>query len=109
NIDAIPRVGGDQPDFFADATLGQDDDNPIVAHASLLGYPRFVRIFTHEGIDQTLDKAEFHACDWDFDADPPACKAGADGQVGLIAFTVRNWLTRPANLPVAAPLTPNFA
>ncbi len=81
-----------------------------MAHAQLLGFPKAVTIYTHEGINQTLDAAEFHACDWNVNASPPACAPGqTPGAVGDLSFDIHDWLTRPANLPEATPTTPNFA
>lgn len=111
-IDAVPRPGGARPDFFADITLGDDDDVPLVAHAELLGFPEFVRMRAHEGADQTLDRAEFHACDYDFDASPAGCRAGTDGpedEIGVVGFWIRNWMQRPDNLPPPSPATPLYA
>ena len=111
DLTAIPRAGGQSPDFFADATLGQTnpalDDFPLIAHAELLRLPQFVRIFTHDGADLTLDKAEFHACNWDFTA--LTCAPGTDQPVGSLSFALHNWTTRPVNLPPPSPTTAQFA
>ena len=40
DIDSTLRLSGAQPDFFADAQLGQDDNVPLIAHAELLGSAR---------------------------------------------------------------------
>jgi hypothetical protein len=113
NVDSTSpgASAADEPDFIADATLGQSDDaHPIVAHAQLLGFPKAVTIYTHEGVNQTLDAAEFHACDWNVGASPPACVPGqTEGNVGSLSFDIHDWLNRPANLPQSTPTTPNFA
>ncbi|HVU74031.1 MAG TPA: hypothetical protein VHE83_13790 [Mycobacteriales bacterium] len=98
-----------KPDFIADATLGQDDTaHPIVAHAQLLGLPTAVTILTHQGADETLDTAEFHACDWDTSTN--ACAAGQTvGSIGDLSFNARNWLTRPTGLAAPNPTTPLYA
>jgi hypothetical protein len=110
NIDSTLRSGGAHPDLFADAQVGADDNVPLIAHAEVLGAPSHVRILTHEGADQTLDRAEFHACDFNFSTNK--CAAGTDGpndEVGALAFNVRNWFIRPGDLPPPTEATPSFA
>jgi hypothetical protein len=113
NVDSTNSgvTAADEPDFFADATLGQPDPaHPIVAHASLLGFPSAVTIYTHEGVNDTLDDAEFHACDWNVNASPPSCAPGqTEGTVGDLSFDVHDWVNRPAGLDEAIPTTPNYA
>ena len=110
DIDSTLRDGGAHPDFFADAQMGQPDNVPLIAHAELLGAPKAVRILTHEGVDQTLDRAEFHACDFDYEDNK--CEDGSDGpadEVGMLAFSIRNWLVRPADLPPPSATTDMYA
>ncbi|HEY1827264.1 MAG TPA: hypothetical protein VGF87_04550, partial [Acidimicrobiales bacterium] len=113
NVDSSsPGTGAtDEPDFIADATLGQTDNaHPIVAHAQLLGFPQAVTIITQNGVNDTLDDAEFHTCDWNATASPPGCANGeTPGQIGDLSFDVHDWLTRPAGLPTATATTPQFA
>ena len=106
-LDDIPRPGGIQPDFRADVTLGQQDAAPLLAHAELDGLSRFVRIRAVQGLDQTLQRLEFHTCDWDFTA--LSCAAGTDQPVASLSFSLHNWTTRPVNLPPPSPTTSQFA
>jgi hypothetical protein len=117
DIDTVPRLGGTLPDFFANLTLGLEDDTPtnfaddvpLVAQAELLGLPRFVRVRTREGNDETLDRFEFHTCDRQFDAAPPVCTAGTDQPIKSLSVKLRNWTARPSGLPILVPGTPLWA
>lgn len=106
-VDAIPRTGGAKPDIFADATIGQDDGIPLVAHAEALGIAEFLRVRAVEGRDETTERAEFHTCKRDYAAN--ACEPGTSDEIGALAFFLRNFRQRPSNLPPAYAATPNFA
>jgi hypothetical protein len=118
-IDAVPREGGTQPDFFADVIVGIDDggtptnfadDMPLVAHAELLSFPESTRIRAKQGATGSIDRIEFHACDWDYDATTPACSEETEGdRIGSVSASLRNWFTRPADLPILVPATPIYA
>ncbi len=118
-IDAVPRPGGALPDFFADVTAGLDDhgtptnfadDVPLVAHGELLAFPEFTRIRAKEGPNGGIDRIEFHACKWDYDATTPACTAATENdKIGSVSANLHNWLTRPADLPILVPATPLYA
>ncbi|MEX0875645.1 MAG: hypothetical protein WD646_00860 [Actinomycetota bacterium] len=111
-VEAEPREGGAKPDFFADATIGQDDGVPLVAHAEILGLAPFLSVRAVEGLDQTVEKAEFHACDRDWDDD--VCR-GPEGEevepdeIGQINFSLRNFIERPNDIRPPYAETPNFA
>ena len=106
-VDAEPRPGGAKPDFFADATIGQDDGFPLVVHAEVLGLAPFLSARAVEGTDQTVERAEFHTCDRDWDADE--CVPGTSDEIGELNFALRNFVTRPADLRPPYAETPNFA
>ncbi|MGI8685069.1 MAG: hypothetical protein ACR2MO_08295 [Acidimicrobiales bacterium] len=108
-IDAEPRPGGARPDFFADLALGQDDGIPLIAHAELLGFPEHTSIRAREGLDNTLDRVEFHACERLFDTSPPSCRSGTEQEIGALSFNVHNWFARPPALPILNPTTPLYA
>lgn len=107
-LDAVPRPGGARPDFFADLSIGQDDNIPLIAHAELLGFPEHTSIRAREGLDETLDRVEFHACKRLFDASPQTCQPGSEQDIGALSFSVRNWFDRPAGLPILNPTTPLY-
>ena len=111
DIDSTLRDGGAEPDFYVDAQIGQDDDVPLIAHATVLGAPRYVRILAADGNDQSLERAEFHACDYDFDAEHPGCADGTDepdDQVGALELAIRNWRERPTGLPAHDATTSSY-
>lgn len=107
DVDAIPREGGAKPDIIADATIGQDDGVPIVAHAEALGIARFLRVRAVEGEDETAERAEFHTCQRDYTND--TCSDGEADAIEALNFSIRNFLQRPANLPPPYAATPLFA
>ncbi|MDT4940054.1 MAG: hypothetical protein QOJ34_143, partial [Pseudonocardiales bacterium] len=106
-LDSIPRPGGVQPDFHAHVILGQADDAPLVADADLDGLSRFVRIRTVQGADETLGRMELHTCDYDYTT--RLCAAGTEDEIAAVRMNLRNFLTRPANLPPPASTAPLFA
>ncbi len=111
-IEAEPRDGGAKPDFFVDATIGQDDGVPLVAHGEILGLAPFLSIRAVEGLDQTLEKAEFHACDRDWDDEVCRDENGDEvdhDEIGEINFALRNFIERPSDLRPPYAATPNFA
>ena len=103
----------DEPDFIADATIGQTDPlHPIVAHAELLGFPKAVTIDALQDANGGLSAAEFHACDWNESASPPACAGEqTEGNIGQLSFDIHNWLSRPTSpaLPEPHATTPDYA
>ncbi len=110
-VDDIPRPGGIQPDFRANVVLGPQgpgDIAPLVAQAELDGLSRFLRMRTVQGADETLQRLEFHTCDYNYDLATPACAAGTEDEIGAVRVNVRDFLSRPANLPQPVSPAPNF-
>ena len=125
--------GPTKPDVFLDATLGKTDSlsipsfdpsNPValVAHGEIRGIPQKLRVRMVEGADETLERLDFRACGQDDlvdDAgDPlpdidqgrcPTVDPSGQFEIGNVSFAVRNFLTRPADLPLPPPLAPNYA
>ncbi|MEO6884936.1 MAG: hypothetical protein ABI232_01435, partial [Jatrophihabitantaceae bacterium] len=106
-LDDIPRPGGIQPDFKAHVVIGQNDLAPLIADANLDGLSRFIRVRAVQGLDETLQRLEFHTCDYDYATF--ACAPGSEDEVGAVGIDVRNFVTRPANLPAVASPAPLFA
>lgn len=106
-LDDIPRPGGVQPDFKARVVIGQNDLAPLIADASLDGLSRFVRLRAVQGADETLERMELHTCDYDYDA--RSCAAGSEDELGALRVKVRNFVTRPADLPEVASPAKSFA
>lgn len=112
-------VGPGHVDLFADVEVGPDvvpgvpaevAGKPLVASLRMLGLTKNARVRTIEGQDDTLQRAEFHTCPFDFAAD--ACPAGTEEQrIGALEFEIANFVgeKRPADLAPAYAATPNFA
>lgn len=108
-------------DVFADVTIGPGfvgdpaliGERPLVTHAEMLGLPKHVRIRSIEGADETLERAEFHTCAYDYDAE--TCPAGSvDERMGALEFALSNFVPKDrnntdVNVPSAYAATPNFA
>ena len=111
-------VGPGHVDLFADVEVGPDvidgvpaqlAGKPLVAQLKMLGLTKNARVRTIEGQDDTLQRAEFHTCPFDFTAD--ACPAGTEDQrIGALEFSIANFLgeARPGDLAPAYAATPNF-
>ena len=86
--------------------------DPIVADVSIFGLPEHMRMrMANRLLDEDLptereafERAEFHACSWDFDAATPGC-TDAEGRIDAIDFGFRNFLTGDP-LPPLLPETP---
>jgi len=108
----VDAQGVDKPDLFADVSIGPDPategGKPLVAHAEILALTEIARIRTVEGKDDTLERAEFHTCDFDYVADE--CVSGTEDRIGALAFSIANFAPgdRPSDLPPAYAATPNF-
>lgn len=116
----VDTVGPGHADVFADVKVGPGivgdgtplADTPLVAHVDLQGIPNHVRIRTIEGQEDTLERAEFHTCAYDYDAD--ACPEGTeDERIGALNFSIANFLAQDRNdpdvgVPSAYAATPNF-
>jgi len=100
---------GNQPDFRADVALGPQgpaDVAPLFAHAELDGLSRYLRLRMVQGADETLQRLEFHTCDYNYTT--RTCATGTEDEIGAIRAAVRDWITRPANLPQPVSPAPNF-
>src|SRR5205085_9191958 len=63
---------------------------------------------TVQGLDETLQRLEFHTCDYNYDLATPACAAGTEDEIGAVRVNVRDDVVRPANLPQPVSPAPNF-
>ncbi|MGH9136056.1 MAG: polymer-forming cytoskeletal protein, partial [Acidimicrobiales bacterium] len=123
-VDMVPRPGGAEPDVFASVVMAQkpeppegDDPptpppDPIVADVSVFGLPEHMRVRLanrildegHTTEREAFERAEFHACSWDFDAATPGC-TDTEGRIDAIDFAFRNFVTGDP-LPPLLPETP---
>ncbi|MGH9138623.1 MAG: hypothetical protein ACRD0G_16520 [Acidimicrobiales bacterium] len=108
-VDHERRPGGARPDITTGVTFRRPDDSvPLVARAAALGIPEHLRFRAVEGADGTTELAEFNACD-DADFDAGACRGEGDASIGALEFALRNFLERPAGLPLLDQPSDNFA
>lgn len=118
----VDADGPGRTDVFGDVRVGPGivaadgtplADTPLVAQVDLLGIAKHASVRTIEGQDDTLQRAEFHTCDFDYAAD--ACTAATkDDQIGALKFSLSNFLPEQrndptVNVPSAYAATPNFA
>lgn len=102
-----------KPDVILDATIGSEDDTPLIAHTVMTDAPDHARVRMNSrekvaNVGSTLDTVEsdlqslaFFACDRDFGAG--TCRPDPDepsgGRVGALEVAIRNFHLRPTDFP----------
>jgi hypothetical protein len=106
-VDAIKRIGAAPLDVFATAVMGPIDGvggpaanvlaEPIRAEINVQGLPQYLRMRSLKDADQNLTRFEARTCDVSYTTS--LCAPGTDEAVADLTFDVRNFTTRPADLP----------
>lgn len=116
DIDAIQRPGAAPLDVFGNVVMGPINSvggpaanvlaEPIRADISVQGLPQYLRMRSLKDAQQNLKRFSVRTCDVDYSTE--ACKPGTDDKVAEMTFDVRNFATRPANLPAPPQSGPIF-